>query len=169
MLWRHALLGLPVLLLLAACGPEPAPIPTPKTTAEACTDLERAVSEFYDAASPNSTITALDVTNLPELNGFRIPRPSCSFEVRPDPAVVAGDVFTIENFYLDYDETMTLTLKEKLEEAGYRQADPDFMTWSSAKFGKFYSASILLYSDDDGQAYTDAADGRVLDLSIGQG
>jgi hypothetical protein len=166
---RSALLATLVLLLLAACAPTPAPAPTPKTPSEACADLEDAVRDFYDVASPNSTLTVLDVSKLPEMNGFSIPRPNCSFEIRPDPAVVAGDVFTIENFYLHYDEELTQVLKERLEKAGYKRKDPAFMNWSSKFLGKFYSASVLVFLEGDGQAYTEAADGQVLDLSVGQG
>jgi hypothetical protein len=156
-------------VLLAACGPDPGSAPTPKTPTEACADLKVAVREFYDAASPNSTLTVLDPAYLPEMNGFTIPRPSCSFEIRPDPAVVAGDAFTIENFYLDYDEELTQVIKERLVDAGYTQRDPAFMNWSSSLLSRVYSASVIVFMDGDGQAYTEAADGTVLDLSIGQG
>ncbi len=166
---RTALLGLPVLVLLAACAPAPAPAPTPKTPAEACADLKDAVSEFYDVAWPNSTLTVLNPAALPEMNGFTIPRPNCAFEVRPDPAVVAGDVFTIESFYLHYDEELTQTIKDRLESAGYKQRDPAFMNWSSKHLSRTFSASVLVFIDGDGQAYTEAADGTVLDLSVGQG
>jgi len=165
---RTALLGLTVLLLLAACAQAPAPAPTPKTPAEACADLKAAVADFYDAAWPNSTLTVLDTAELPVMNGFTIPRPSCAFEIRPDPAVVAGDVFTIENFYLDYDEELTQIIKERLEAAKYKQKDPAFMNWSSKYLSRFYSASVLVFTEGDGQAYTEAADGTVLDLSVGQ-
>jgi hypothetical protein len=165
---RDALLGLPVLVLLAACAPASGPA-LPKTPTEACADLKVAVREFYDAASPNSTLTVLDPAHLPEMNGFTIPRPSCAFEIRPDPAVVAGDAFTIENFYLDYDEELTQTIKERLVDAGYKQRDPAFMNWSSTFLSRVYSASVIVFLDGDGQAYTEAADGTVLDLSIGQG
>ena len=166
---RNALLGLPVLVLLAACGAAPVPAPTPKTPTEACADLQDAVREFYDAASPNSTLTVLDTANLPEMNGFTIPRPNCSFEIRPDPAVAAGDVFTIENFYLHYDEQLTQTIKDRLLEAGYKQKDPAFMNWTAKHLSRTFSASLLVFMEGDGQAYTEAADGTVLDLSVGQG
>jgi len=166
---RTALLGLPVLVLLAACGPSPAPAPTPKTPTEACADLKDAVREFYDIASPNSTLTELDPAELPEMNGFQIPRPTCAFEIRPDPAVVAGDVFTIESFYLHYDEKLTQIIKERLVAAGYKQKEPAFMNWSSKYLSRTFSASVLVFIDGDGQAYTEAADGTVLDLSVGQG
>jgi hypothetical protein len=166
---RSALLGTLVLLLLAACAPTPAPAPTPKTPAEACDDLEDAVRDFYEIVSPNATLTVMDVAQLPELNGFSIPRPDCSFEIRPDPSVVPGDVFTIENFYLDYEEEMTQELKERLEKAGYKRKDPNFMNWSSKFLGKSYSASVLVFAEGDGQAYSEAADGQVLDLSVSQG
>ena len=166
---RHALLGLPVLVLLAACGAAPVPAPTPKTPTEACADLKDAVRKFYDAASPNSTLTVLDPASLPEMNGFTIPRPNCSFEIRPDPAVAAGDVFTIENFYLRYDEQLTQTIKDQLVAAGYKQKDPSFLTWTSNHMSRTFSASVLVFVDGDGQAYSEAADGTVLDLSIGQG
>ncbi|HTE61635.1 MAG TPA: hypothetical protein VK631_14885, partial [Solirubrobacteraceae bacterium] len=112
---RNALVGIPLMLVLVGCAMDGVAVAIPKTPAQACDDLERAARDFYAAASPNSTMRALDVTRLPEVNGFTIPRPSCSFEFRPDPAVVPGDVFTIENFYLDYDETLTLTLEQDLE------------------------------------------------------
>ncbi len=166
---RTALLGLPVLVLLAACAPAPAPAPTPKTPTEACADLKDAVREFYDIAWPDSTLTELDPTALPEMNRFTIPRPTCAFEVRPDPAVVAGDVFTIESFYLHYDEELTQLIKERLKEAGYKQKDPEFMNWSSKYLNRTYSVSVLVFIDGDGQAFTEAADGTVLDLSVGQG
>lgn len=175
MVWRgrKAHLGLPVMLpvmlLLAACGPTPAPEPTPKTPAEACADLEDAVYEFYDIASPNSTITALKPWELPVMNGFKIPQPSCAFEVRPDPAVLPGNRFTIENFYLHYDEELTQVLKDRLEAAGYVQKDRQVRNWSVMKLGVFYSASVLIFTDNDGQAYTEAAEGQLLDLSISQG
>jgi hypothetical protein len=171
MVWRgrSALLGIPVLLVLAGCGASPDPAPTPKTPAEACADLKDAVQDFYHVASPNSTVTAMNVRNLPEMNGFRIPQPSCSFEVRPDPQVIPGNVFTLENFYLGYDEELTQIIKERLERAGYKQKDPAFLNWSSKYLGTFYSASMLVFMDGDGQAYTEAADGQVLDLSVGQG
>jgi hypothetical protein len=166
---RNALLGLPVLVLLAACGATPVPAATPKTPAEACADLQDAVRDFYDVASPNSTLTVLDPAALPDMNGFTIPRPSCSFEVRPDPALVAGDAFTIENFYLDYDEELTVVIQDRLADAGYKQKDPEFMNWSSKYLSRFYSASIIVFTEGDGQAYTEAADGTVLNLSVGQG
>ncbi len=166
---RNALLGLPLLVLLAACASAPAPAPTPKTPTEACADLKDEVRAFYDVASPNSTLTVLDPADLPEMNGFTIPRPSCAFEIRPDPAVVAGDVFTIENFYLNYDEELTQIIKERLIAAGYKQKDPAFMNWSSRYLSRFYSASVIVFMDGDGQPYTEAADGTVLDLSVGQG
>ena len=60
-------------------------------------------------------------------------------------------------------------IKERLEKAGYKQKDPGFLNWSSKYFGKFYSASMLVFMEGDGQDYTKAADGQVLDLSVGQG
>jgi hypothetical protein len=171
MVWRgrSALLGIPVLLLLAACVGEPDPAPTPKTAAEACADLGDAVREFYDIVSPNSTLTELKHTELPEVHGFVIPRPTCSFEVRPDPTVLPGDRFTIENFYLDYDEEITLLMKQRLEVAGYTQKDRQVLNWSATRLDKYYSASMLVFLEGDGQVYTEAADGQVLDLTISQG
>ncbi len=166
---RNALLGLPLLVLLAACAPTPAPVQTPKTPTEACADLKDAVREFYDIASPNSTLTVLDPAGLPEMNVFTIPRPTCAFEIRPDPAVVAGDAFTIESFYLDYDEELTQVIKDRLEAAGYKRSNPDFMNWSSKYLSRTFSASVLVFIEGDEQPYTEAADGTVLDLSIGQG
>jgi hypothetical protein len=171
MVWRgrNALLGIPVLLLLAGCVSEPDPAPTPKTPAEACADLGEAVREFYEVASPNSTITELSTSELPEVNGFVIPRPTCSFEVRPDPEVLPGDRFTIENFYLDYDEEITLVMKQRLEAAGYKQKNRQVLNWTATRLGVYYSANVLVFLDGDGQAYTEAADGQVLDLTISQG
>ena len=166
---RNALLGLPVLVLLAACAATPAPAATPKTPTEACADLKDAVRDFYDVASPNSTLTELDPADLPDMNGFTIPRPSCSFEMRPDPDLVAGDAFTIENFYLDYDEELTQIIQDRLEGAGYKQKDPAFMIWSAKYLSRFYSASVIVFMEDDGQEYSEAADGTVLNLSVGQG
>ncbi len=170
MVWRvgGALLGIPVLFLLAACS-TPEPAPTPKTPTEACAALEDAVRAFYDIASPNSTITELEHTQLPVVHGFTIPRPTCSFEVRPDPSVLPGDRFTIENFYLHYDEEITQLMKERLEAAGYTQKDKTILNWSATRLGTYFSASMLLFLEGDGQAYTEAADGQVLDLTISQG
>jgi len=166
---RNALLGLPLLVLLAACGAPPAPAPTPKTPTEACADLKDAVRDFYEVAWPDSTLTVLDPTQLPVMNGLIIPRPTCAFEIRPDPAVLAGDVFAIESFYLDYDEELTQLIRDRLEAAGYKQKDPAFMNWSSKHLNRTFSASVLVFLEGDGQAYTEAADGTVLDLSVGQG
>jgi hypothetical protein len=171
MAWRgrNALLGILVLVLLAACVGGPDPGPTPKTPAEACADLGDAVRKFYDIASPHSTVRQLKNTQLPEVHGFVIPRPTCSFEVRPDPSVLPGDRFTIENFYLHYDEEITLLMKQRLEKAGYRQKDPKVLNWSATRLGTYFSASMLIFLKGDGQAYTEAADGQVLDLTISQG
>ncbi len=167
--FRSALLGLPLLVLLAACAPAPAPAPTPKTPTEACADLHDAVRDFYDVASPNATLTVLHPGRLPDMNGFTIPRPTCAFEVRADPEFSAGDVFTIESFYLNYDERLTQVIKERLQAAGYEQPDPAFMNWSSKFLSRSFSASVLVFLDGDGQPYSEAADGTVLDLSVGQG
>ena len=170
MVWRTggALLGIAVLILLSACS-TPEPAPTPKTPAEACDDLGDAVREFYDIASPNATITELKPGELPVVHGFMLPKPTCSFEVRPDPAVLPGDRFTIENFYLHYDEEITQVIKERLEAAGYTQREKTILNWSATRLGTYYSASMLLFLEGDGQAYTEAADGQVLDLTISQG
>jgi hypothetical protein len=170
MVWRgrNALLGIPVLLLLAACS-TPEPAPTPKTPVEACSDLGDAVREFYDIASPNATITELESGELPVVHGFTLPKPTCSFEVRPDPSVLPGDRFTIENFYLHYDEEITLLIKQRLEAAGYTQKDKTILNWSATRLGTYFSASMLLFFADDGQAYSEAAEGQVLDLTISQG
>lgn len=165
-----ALLVVPVLLLLAGCvGGAPKPEPTPLTPGQACAALEGAVADFYDVASPGSSITELPNYDLPTIKDFRIPHPTCAFQVRPDPAVVPGDAFTIEAFYLDYDEEMTVTLPASLEAAGFKKKDPNFSTWSSSKLGRSYSAAMLLFQLGDGQAYTEAVEHfRILDLSIGQ-
>ena len=89
--------------------------------------------------------------------------------MRPDPAVIPGDVFTIESFYLDYDETMTVTLAEQLEAAGYKRKNPDFATWSTSRLNRSYSAAVQVFRPGDGQEYSSAAERyRVLDLTIGQ-
>lgn len=170
MVWRGGgpLLGIAVLLLLSACG-TPNPAPTPKTPAEACADLAVAVHDFYEVASPGATITELKAGELPVVHDFEFPKPSCSFEVRPDPTVLPGDRFTIESFYLDYDERMTEVIKEQLEDAGYKRKDPAIMNWTVTRLGTFYSASMLIFVDGDGQKYTEAADGQVLDLTLSQG
>jgi hypothetical protein len=160
---------LPALLLLAGCVGTPAPAETPLTSTQACAALEDAVVEFYDLASPNSTVTELETYALPEVNGFQIPKPSCAFQVRPDPAVIPGDVFTIENFYLDYEEELTVTLGDRLEDAGFAHGNSEFSTWSVNKLGHAYSAAIILSAPGDGQPYSEAAEHyRVLDLTIGQ-
>jgi hypothetical protein len=166
---RPALLVVPLLLLLAGCVGEPKPAATPLTITQACAALEDAVTAFHDVANPGSTVEELPSYDLPAINTFRIPKPSCAFQVRPDPEVVFGDVFTIEAFYLDYDERLTVALPERLKQAGFAQKDPAFDTWSAAKLGHVYSASVLLFSPEDGQPYSEAAEHfRVLDLSIGQ-
>jgi hypothetical protein len=171
MVWRSggALLGITVLVFLAGCVGTPEALPTPKTADEACADLEVAVREFYDIASPNATITELKHSQLPEVHGFIIPKPTCSFEVRPDPSVLPGDRFTLENFYLDYDEEITLLMKERLEAAGYAQKQREILNWTATRLGTFYSASMLVFLENDEQPYSEAADGTVLDLTISQG
>ncbi|MGE3191873.1 MAG: hypothetical protein AB7K08_00215 [Microbacteriaceae bacterium] len=163
------LVALPALFLLAGCVGAPAPAETPITPNEACTALEAAVTDFYDIASPGSTVTALATYAVPVVNGLRVPRPDCAFEVRPDPQVVPGDVFTLENFYLDYDEQLTVTLADRLTDAGFAHTGGEFSTYSTAKLGHVYSAAVLLFSPDDGQPYSVAAERfRILDLTIGQ-
>jgi hypothetical protein len=131
--------------------------------------LEAAVTDFYEVASPGSTVTALDNFAVPAVNGLRIPRPDCAFQVRPDPEVVPGDVFTLENFYLDYEEQLTVSLAERLTDAGFRHTGGEFSTYSTAKLGHVYSAAMLLFSPEDGQPYSVAAERfRILDLTIGQ-
>jgi hypothetical protein len=171
---RTALLGLTLALALAAgvlsgCTPEPKPEPTPKSVAQACADLKDAVGAYYDNASPGSTLTELETWKLPVLHDFTIPRPDCAFQIRPNPQVVAGDVFTIESFYLDYDETMTLTLGEQLTHAGYAVKDAKFHTWATTYLGKYYSAAMLLFPPGDSSEYGQAVEHfRLLDLSLGQ-
>ena len=171
MVWRSggALLGISVLVFLTGCVGTPEALPTPKTPAEACADLEVAVREFYDIASPNATITEMKPAQLPVVHGFIIPKPTCSFEVRPDPSVLPGDRFTLENFYLDYDEEITLVMKERLEASGYTQRQRDVLNWTAIRLGTFYSASMLVFLDGHEHAYSDAAEGTVLDLTISQG
>ncbi|HWM34643.1 MAG TPA: hypothetical protein VNR36_10440 [Pseudolysinimonas sp.] len=164
-----ALLAVPLLALLAGCVGDPEPAPTPLTAAQACAALEDAVTEFYDIASPGGTVTAIDTYAVPEVKGFRMPNPTCAFRFAPDPAVTPGDVFTIEGFYLDYAEEMTVTLPTRLEQAGFRRAIPTIPTWSATRLGRSYSASVLVYQPGDGQAYSTAAEHfRVLNLTIGQ-
>ncbi|MEO8261097.1 MAG: hypothetical protein ABI566_00895 [Pseudolysinimonas sp.] len=155
--------------VLTGCVAEPEPAPTPLTVIEACDALQDAVLEFYDIASPNSTVTELETHDLPDINGFRIPKPTCAFQVRPDPAVIPGNVFTIENFYLDYPEEMTLTIGERLESAGFKRTDSPLSQWGVTQFGHVYSAAMLVYMPGDGQGYSEAVEHyRLLDLSIGQ-
>lgn len=167
---RPALLVTPLLaLFLAGCVAEPTPAQTPLTRAQACEAIGEAVAGFYDSVSPGSTMSPIATANLPVMAGFRIPTPTCSFEVRPDPNVIPGDVFTIENFYLDYDETMTVTLAEQLEAAGYKRKNPDFASWATSRLNRSYSAAVQLFSPGDGQDYSDAAGHyRLLDLTVGQ-
>ena len=170
---RPVLLVAPALatlvLLLAGCVAEPEPEPTPIDRVEACEALQDAVGDFYDVVSPGSSVEAIPAYDLPTINQFEIPTPTCAFQVRPDPDVIPGDVFTIEAFYLDYDERMTITLPAKLEAAGFRQMDPAFDTWAATRLGRAYSAAMLIFLPDDGQPYSEAVEHyRVLDLSIGQ-
>ncbi|HTL41368.1 MAG TPA: hypothetical protein VL294_07825 [Pseudolysinimonas sp.] len=169
---RPALLSTPFLalaLVLVGCVAEAAPAQTPLTRAQACEAIGEAVAGFYDTVSPGSTTTPIAPANLPVMAGFVIPTPTCSFQVRPDPAVVPGDVFTIENFYLDYDETMTVTLAERLEAAGYKRKNPDFASWATSRLNRSYSAAVQTFSPGDGQDYSSAAAHyRLLDLTVGQ-
>ncbi|HEV7743232.1 MAG TPA: hypothetical protein VGO65_12525 [Pseudolysinimonas sp.] len=167
---RPVLLMVPLLaLVLTGCVGEPKPASTPITPAQACDALQDAVGEFYDVASPGSTVEELPNYDLPEFSGFRIPTPTCAFQVRPDPAVVPGDVFTIESFYLDYREDLTVTLPERLEAAGYKQKDPHFNTWAVFRLNRSYSASMIVYAQDDGEAYSEAGQHfRILDLTLSQ-
>lgn len=166
---RPVLLAVPLVLLLAGCVGDPKPAATPITPVQACHALKDAVAEFYDVASPGSTVDAIDTSALPELSGFRAPTPTCAFEVRPDPAVVPGDVFTIETFYLDYPEDMTVTLPRLLEAAGYTRKDPNFATWATSRLNRSYSAALITYAPGDGQAYSESAEHfRLLELTLGQ-
>lgn len=166
---RPALLAVPLLVLLAGCVGEPEPEPTPITVAQACAALGDAVDAFYETTSPGSTVTEVEPHEVPTVRDFRIPTPTCAFMVQPDPAVMPGDVFTLENFYLDYDEQMTVSLPEQLEAAGFTRKNKDISTWSATRLGRSYSAALLLFQPGDGQAFSDAAEHfRVLDLSIGQ-
>ena len=167
---RPVLLLTPALaLLLAGCVADPAPAQTPLSQAQACDALGEAVADFYDTVSPGSTSTPIASRDLPVMAGFAIPAPTCAFQVRPDPAVIPGDVFTIESFYLDYDETMTVTLAEQLEAAGYKRKNPDFPSWAASRLNRSYSAAVQLFRPGDGQDYSAAAEHfRLLDLTIGQ-
>lgn len=163
---RLALLALPVAFLLAGCVGEPAADPTPITPEQACAALERAVGEYYETVSPGSSVEQLATYDLPDVNGLRIPRPDCAFQVTPDPDVTPGDVFMIESFYLDYDEEMTVTLPAAIEAAGFTP-HPDLPTWSATKLGRSYSAAMLVFQPGDGSAYSEAAEHfRVLDLTV---
>lgn len=168
-----ALGALLVLTALAGCGggaeaqPTAETTPDDKTEAQACTDLEAAVTDFYEVASPGSTVARLDVDALPVMNGVTIPRAECAFEVRPDAATTVGDVFTIEAFFFEPVDGFAESLGQRLVDAGYR-ANPDFPSWSATKFGVAYSASILEFDADDDSAYGTAAGRHVLDLTIGQ-
>lgn len=165
----RALAVLPALLMLAGCVGEPAPAKTPITLTEACAALEDAVVEYYDVASPGGSVTVLDNFAVPSVNGLKIPRPDCSFQARPDPAVIPGDVFTLENFYLDYDEQLTVTLADRLTDAGFRRDGGEFDTFSTAKLGHVYSAAMILSAPGDGQPYSEAVERfRVLALTVGQ-
>lgn len=164
-----ALLAVPSLLLLSGCVGEPEPEKTPITSVQACAALEGAVVDYYDIAAPGSTVEELQNYALPVIGAFHIPKPTCAFQIKPDPDVIPGDVFTIEAFYLDYDEEMTVTLPDRLEAAGFKQNDPSFLTWSASRLGRSYSAAVLVFGAGDGSAYGTAAEHfRVLDLSIGQ-
>jgi hypothetical protein len=166
---RPALLAVPLLVLLSGCVGDPEPAPTPITSIEACAALQIAVTDFYDLVSPGGTVTELDSFALPVVKGFTIPKPTCAFMFSPDPAITPGDVFTIENFYLDYAEEMTLTLPELLEKAGFARHDPHVPTWSASRLGRSYSAAVLLFQPGDGQGYSKAAEHfRLLNLTIGQ-
>jgi hypothetical protein len=170
---RPVLLSAPlyvaIVALLVGCVGEPDPVATPLSAVEACDALQDAVGEFYEVAQPGSTVEELPNYDLPTIKDFVIPKPTCAFQVRPDPDVIPGDVFTIEAFYLDYDEEMTVTLPQKLEAAGFQQRDPNFDTWAATKLGRAYSAAMLLFAPGDGQPYSEAAEHfRLLDLSIGQ-
>jgi hypothetical protein len=147
----------------------PAPAATPISHNEACDALQDAVAEFYDVASPGSSVAALETYAIPMVNGLRVPRPDCAFQVRPDPDVIPGDVFTLEHFYLDYDEELTVTLADRLSDAGFTHTGSEFETYSVTKLGHVYSAAVILFSPGDGQPYSVAADRfRILDLTVGQ-
>ena len=166
---RPALLAVPLLVLLAGCVGDPEPAPTPITVAQACAALEDAVTEFYDITSPGGTVTALETFALPDVKGFTMPTPTCAFKFAPDPAVTPGDVFTLEGFYLDYDEEMSVSLPDRLEQAGFKRKVPSIPVWSASRLGRSYSASVLLYQPEDGQKYSEAAEHfRLLNLSISQ-
>jgi hypothetical protein len=83
--------------------------------------------------------------------------------------VLPGDRFTLENFYLDYDEEITLLMKNRLESAGFEQRNREILNWTATRLGTFYSASMLVFLDGDDQDYAQAAEGTVLDLTISQG
>lgn len=166
---RPVLLVAPLVLLLAGCVGDPAPAKTPITSVQACDALQDAVAAYYDKVSPGSTIAELDTFALPVVGGFTIPQPTCAFQVKPDPKVIPGDVFTIESFYLDYDETMTVTLPDRLEQAGFKKKDPNFSSWSYSRLNRSYSAAMQVFAPDDGQSYSKAAEHfRIIDLTVGQ-
>ena len=167
---RPVLLVAPALvLMLAGCVADPAPAQTPLSSVQACEALGDAVAGFYETVSPGSTTSPIATQDLPVMAGFTIPKPTCAFQVRPDPAVIPGDVFTNESFYLDYDETMTVSLAQQLEAAGYKRKNPDFASWASTRLNRSYSAAVQLFRPGDGQDYSDAAEHfRLLDLTLGQ-
>jgi hypothetical protein len=166
---RPALLAVILLALLTGCVGDPEPAPTPITPTQACAALKTAVTDFYEVVSPGGTIAELDNFALPKVKDFTIPKPTCAFKFSPDPAVTPGDVFTIESFYLDYAEDMTVTLPERLEQAGFKRLSPTIPTWSASRLGRSYSAAMLLFQPGGDQSYSKAAEHfRVLNLTIGQ-
>jgi len=161
-----ALLAVPVAVMLTGCVGEPEPEPTPITREQACAALGLAVAEFHERISPGSEVEVLEPRELPDFNGVRIPQPSCAFKVSPDPAVVPGDVFTLENFYLDYAEDLTVSIPGVLESAGFKR-NGDIHSWLLSNLGRTYSAAMLVFSPGDGQPYSEAAEHfRVLALTL---
>ena len=113
MVWRsrRALLGIPVLLAPGGLRRRTRARPDPEDPGRGVRRSRDAVREFYDVASPNSTITELKPTQLPVVHGFAHPAADLLVRGAPRPGRAARRPFTIENFYLDYDEEITLLIK----------------------------------------------------------
>ena len=161
---------LPVALILGGCAgaAAPKPVATERTEAQICEDLGKAVKAFYKIANPGSTVTSVDLGNLPQPNGVKIPVPSCSFEMRPDPELVPGDVWTLENFYLSPKHGLVATITDSLVKAGYKPKAKNSNNYAVLRRHVYYSASILSFDGTDSQPYSKAAGGPVLDFTIGQ-
>ena len=56
---------------------------------------------FYETVSPGSTTSPIATQDLPVMAGFTIPKPTCAFQVRPDPAAEFGRGLYIANQLCD--------------------------------------------------------------------